>query len=436
MILIRNSRVMDPASQIDEIMDLLIRDGKIADMGKALSEEGCQRVIDAEGLVTGPGLIDVHVHFRDPGQTEKEDLFTGAAAAARGGYTTVVCMANTKPPVDCPEVLRQVLKKAEKAKIRVLQTSAVTKGLAGFELVDMAEMKACGAAGFTDDGFPLMDSGLAAEAMRQAYELSMSISLHEEDAAFIGTAGINEGLVSKSLGLKGAQALAENVMVARDCMLATELHARINIQHISSGRSVDMVRLAKSMGADLWAEATPHHLCLTEEDVIAYGALAKMNPPLRSKWDQNKIIEGLKDGTIQLIATDHAPHCREEKERGLIQAPSGIIGLETALALCITRLVRQGELSLMELLEKLTINPARFYRLSTGTVGKGKPADLVIFDPNQKWRVDHFLSKSSNSPFRDQNLYGKVKYTVCKGVVVYEDGAEEETSGRKREEAQ
>lgn len=424
MILIQNSRVMDPASQIDETMDLLIRDGKIADMGKALSGEGCERVVDAEGLVTGPGLIDVHVHFRDPGQTEKEDLFTGAAAAARGGYTTVVCMANTKPPVDCPEVLQQILKKAERAAIRVLQTSAVTKGLAGEELVDMEEMKACGAVGFTDDGLPLMNVRLAAEAMSLARELSMPISLHEEDAAFIETAGINEGPVSKRLGLKGAQALAENVMVARDCMMAAQLHARINMQHISSGRSVDMVRLAKSMGADVWAEATPHHLCLTEEAVLAHGALAKMNPPLRSKWDQNKIIEGLKDGTVQLIATDHAPHCREEKERGLTQAPSGIIGLETALALCITRLVRQGELSLMELLEKLTVNPARFYRLSTGTIAKGKPADLVIFNPDEQWRAGGFLSKSSNSPFQGQNLYGKVKYTVCRGVVVYEDCAE------------
>lgn len=421
MILIKNGRVMDPQSGFDQVTDLIIEDDKVKSIGDVKDESGFDQIIDATGMIVAPGLIDVHVHFRDPGLTYKEDICTGSAAAAAGGFTTVVCMANTAPTVDSVETLTDLLERAKALPIKMLQASAVSKGLKGEELVDFDAMKAAGAAGFTDDGIPLMDLNMLKTAMEKAKELDLPISLHEEDPAFIKAPGVNMGAVSEALGYGGASHLAEDVMVARDIMVAMETGATVDIQHISSGASVDLVRFAREHGADVVAEASPHHFSLTEEAVLEYGTNARMNPPLRTEADRMKIIEGLKDDVITIIATDHAPHSTEEKARGLEKAPSGIIGLETSLALGNMNLVDAGHLSMMKLLEKMTINPAKLYRLDAGIIQEGKAADIVIFDPEEEWVVKEFKSKASNSPFAGETLKGKVKYTICDGKIAYQE---------------
>ena len=421
MILIKNGRVVDPASGIDEALDVVLEDGRIKALGKFPKTEAYEEVIDAAGKIVAPGLVDIHVHFRDPGLTYKEDIVTGAAAAAAGGYTTVVCMANTKPVVDSVETLSDLRTRARELPVQVLNAAAVTKGLKGEELTDMRALRAAGAAGFTDDGIPIADTALLFEAMKRAKELDVPISLHEEDPALIASAGINQGAVSRQLGVGGAPALAEEALVARDCALALRAGARVNIQHLSSRVSVDIIRAMKGLGASVFAEVTPQHFSLTERAAVERGTLAKVNPPLREEADRYALIRGLKDGTIDFIATDHAPHSQEEKERDLNQAPSGMIGLETALALGITNLVRKGHLTMLQLLEKMTVNPARFYKLGCGTLKVGGPADMVIFDERERWTVEaeDFRSKSRNSPFLGMELYGRVHYTICGGRVVF-----------------
>jgi len=370
-----------------------------------------------------PGLIDTHVHFRDPGFPDKETIETGAAAAKKGGFTTVVMMANTSPAVDMPHLLTQNLSKGRKTGIRVLQAAAVTKGLRGEELTDMDALAAAGAVSFTDDGFPIMDEKLLFKAMKKAAELKIPISLHEEDPAFVEGQGINDGETARRLRLFGASALAEQVLIARDGALALEAGCPLVIQHISSARSVALVRAFKALGADIHAEAAPHHFSLTEEAVVKHGTYARMNPPLRTEADRQAVIEGLRDGTIDIIATDHAPHTAAEKSVPFDGAPSGIIGLETSLALGITNLVKTGRLTLLQLLAAMTSNPAKLYRLPGGTLAVGSPADLVIFDMDGAFVAGEggYASKSENTPFTGQRLFGRVKATVCGGKVVYED---------------
>lgn len=417
--LIKNGRIIDPASKRDEIADILIKDGLIKIIDKNINVHD-EIIIDAKNKIIAPGLIDVHVHFREPGFTYKEDILSGSKAAARGGFTTVVCMANTNPIVDNVETLNYINDLIKYSPINILQTGSVTKGFKGKEIVNMEKLIKFGAVGFTDDGLAIMDSSIVLSAMMEAKRLNVPISFHEEDPSLISNAGINEGIISEKLNIKGAPNLAEDVMVARDCLLALKTGALVNFQHISSGLSVDIIRWAKSRGANIVAEASPHHFSMTEEDVLVYNTNAKMNPPLRSEDDRMKIIEGLKDGTIDIIATDHAPHSSEEKDKEFAKAPSGIIGLETALAVGISYLVKNNHLTIGQLLEKLTTNPAKLYNLDIGLM-EGKKADLVIFDPDEKWTVSGFHSKSSNSPFLGQDLYGKVKYTICKGNLIYED---------------
>lgn len=416
MILIKNGRVMDPETGFDKVTDIVLSDGKIKSIGK-VEQIDYDQIIDAEGMTVAPGLIDVHVHFRDPGFTHKEDLETGSKAALHGGVTTVVCMANTKPVVDSAEILDDILKRAQEQPVRIIQTAAVSKGFKGKELVDMEELKAHGALGFTDDGLPLMDENVVRKAMETAAKLDVPISLHEEDPKYIKRPGVNAGKVADQLQYGGASDEAEAVMVERDCRLALETGASVDIQHISSAKAVDFVRDAKAKGAKVSAEASPHHFTLTEEDVLTYGPLAKMNPPLRTLKDRDRIIEGMKEGTIEIIATDHAPHSEEEKAAGLLKAPSGITGLETSLGLGITKLVREGHLTLMELLEKMTVNPAKLYHLEQGRIQEGKPADLVLFKEDEEYIVEKFYSKASNSPFKGWKLFGKIYYTVCRGNV-------------------
>ena len=387
--LIKNGFLIDPASDTERLVDLRITDGLIqtlADAGTLTPENG-EDELDAAGLMISPGLVDTHIHFRDPGFTYKEDLHTGSLAAAAGGFTSVICMANTSPVIDSVPVLKELMEREALEDIHIFQAAAA----------------------------------FLYKAMEEAKALDLPISLHEEDPAFIETNGINHGPVSDALGIYGSPSIAEESLVARDCLLALRSGAQVVIQHISSGQSVELVRTFKAMGANLHAEATPHHFTLTDEAVLKYGALAKMNPPLRTENDRLAIIEGLKDGTIDLIATDHAPHSTEEKSRPITQTPSGIIGLETSLALGITSLVRPGHLTLSQLIEKMTINPASLYHLPCGSVAEGKSADLVLFDPNEKWTPETYASKYSNSPFTGWELYGKVKYTICDGKIVYKD---------------
>lgn len=419
MILIKGGRVIDPEQGLEQVADVVLDGELIHAVGSFEDDGNYEMVIEAGNLVVAPGLVDVHVHFRDPGFTYKEDIQTGASAAAAGGFTTVVCMANTRPPVDNVETLRYVLEEGKKTGIHVLQAAAVSVGMKGRELTDMEALKAAGAVGFTDDGIPLMDENLLKQAMEEAARLQVPLSFHEENPAFVVNNGIHHGAVSEQLGLYGSPSLAEDSLVARDCMIALHTGASVSIQHMSSKNAVKMVKLAKELGAQVEAEVTPHHFTLTDEALLEHGALAKMNPPLRSEEDRQALIRGLQDGTIEIIATDHAPHSAEEKARELRTAPSGIIGLETALALGITELVNKGYLTTIELMKKMSLNPARFYHLDAGRLQTGAPADLVIFDEGETWTVEGYQSKSANSPFTGKSLQGKVKYTICGGKIVY-----------------
>lgn len=425
-ILIQNGTVIFPESaqmlrtDILTENDRIISIGKIS-IGKQKDSPGAEKVIDAAGCVVAPGLVDAHVHFRDPGFTYKEDIATGAEAAAKGGFTTVVLMANTKPVVDNAQTLAYVLNKGKTTGIHIESCTAITKGMKGRELVEMEALKEKGAVGYTDDGIPILDAGVVRAAMEEAKRLDMPLSFHEENPAFIVNNGIHHGKASAYYGVEGSPREAEIDLVARDLKLALETGAKVNIQHISAKEAVRLVREAKKQGGQIHAEATPHHFTLTEEAAIQYGTLAKMNPPLRTQEDRAAIIEGLRDGTIDLIATDHAPHSMEEKAKPMTEAPSGIIGLETSLALGITNLVKPGFLTLVELLQKMSYNPASLYRLNAGTLTEGGPADIVIFAPEEEWTVGSYASKSANSPFTGQTLYGKVKYTICAGNIVYED---------------
>lgn len=426
MLLIKNGRCIDGKNKIDKVCDLLIGDGKVIALEENLDAwfllENVE-VIDATGLIVTAGFIDSHVHLREPGFTYKEDILSGSIAAKKGGFTSIFALANTKPVVDCVEVLNGVLNKGNECDIHVYSAAAISKGFQGRELVDMEALKKHGAICFSDDGLPLKDVRFVRDAMTQAKALDCVLSFHEEDPIFIHQAGIHDGEVAQSMGILGASSLAENIMVARDCMLALDTGAKVCIQHISSKEAVALVRLAKGFGAHVVAEATPHHFSLNEEAVGIYGTLAKMNPPLRTLHDQQAIIEGLKDGTIEIIASDHAPHSKEEKERSFINAPSGIIGLETSLSLGIMNLVHKNHLSMMDYLVKMNYNVAKFYGLACGTIEVGATADIVIFDEHEKWTPNSFVSKSSNSPFLNQELCGKVKMTICDGRIVYKDVA-------------
>lgn len=422
MFVIKNVRILDPASATDMTGDIGIENGKIAAIG-TVETKAEDQVLDGKGLVAAPGLVDTHVHFRDPGLTYKEDICSGAHAAAAGGFTSVVCMANTKPVADNVDTVSYIVDKGKKTNIHIYATAAVTKAFDGKNLTDFRDLLKAGAVGFTDDGIPIKDAETVKAAMELAAELDVPISLHEEDPDLIERPGVNQGKVSEKLNYGGAPARSEYEMVRRDCELTLQTRAKTVIQHISSAESVEAVRQCWRRGGRIYGEVTPQHFSATEDLVLEKGALARVNPPLRTEADRQAIIEGLKDGTLNIIATDHAPHSREEKAKDIKDAPSGMIGLETSLALGITNLVKTGELELIDLLEKMTINPAMLYHLNAGRITEGGPADLVLFDPDKKWTVeDHFYSKANNSPFIGMELTGKVQYTICNGKIVYQAG--------------
>lgn len=428
MILIKNAYMIDPKSGREGRYDILTEGDRIARIEEKIEKPAGECiVIEAQGLLAAPGLVDVHVHFREPGRTDKEDIVTGAAAAAKGGFTTVVMMANTTPAIDNGQTLRQVLERGKKTGIHVLSCANVTMGMQGKELTSMEELAAQGAAGFTDDGKPLTDENLVRAAMERAAGLDKPISFHEEDPALIAQNGINRGKASRHFGLDGSPREAESRLVERDLELALETGAKINIQHISAKESVELVRQAKQRGGNIHAEATPHHFTLTEEALIQYGSLAKMNPPLREEEDRQAIIRGLADGTIDIIATDHAPHTAQEKAKPLTEAPSGIIGLETALSLGITELVEKKYLAMKQLLRLMSTNPAALYGLDAGYLAEGGPGDIILIDGEAETIPGQYASKACNTPFTGWKLKGRVVCTIASGQVVYGD----ELMGRK-----
>ena len=420
MKLIKNGRVIDPKSQFDALADILIDGQKIVAIGQDLTREDAE-IIDATGKIVAPGLIDIHVHFREPGQTHKEDIHTGSLAAARGGFTTVVMMANTNPTVSTVETLTEVLSSASRENIHVKSVATITDKFDGQTLTDFEALLKAGAVGFSDDGIPFTDAGQVRKAMQKAVDFDTILALHEEDPQLTGVLGINDGAVAHQCGVTGAPTVSEYSMVARDAMLALDTKARVYFQHLSAGESVDVVRFAKAMGARITAEVTPQHFSITEDAILTHGTNAKLNPPLRRTSDIEKLIIGLQDGTIDVIATDHAPHTHAEKDQEITKAPSGMTGLETSLSLGLTHLVAPGHLSVMALLEKMTSNPAQVLGVDAGYLAENGPADLVIFDADVTREVtDDFASKASNSPFVGDQLQGVIAYTICDGDIVYQ----------------
>lgn len=417
-LLLQNVRLIDPSQGLDKVANLLLEDGKIAGIGEHLSAEGA-KVVDGTGLVAAPGLVDMHVHLRDPGLTYKEDVYTGCRAAAAGGVTSLLAMPNTKPAMDTPETVRELLERAKTADAAVYTAACITKGLKGEELTDLAGLREAGAIALSDDGRPVVNTRRLLEALEQAPALGMVITAHCEDLYLAAGGLMNEGEVSRRLGVPGIPAAAEDCGTAREIAAAASIGAPIHICHVSTKGSVELIRDAKARGVKVTAETGPHYLLLTEEALEKRDADYRMNPPLRREEDRLALIEGLKDGTLDAIATDHAPHSPEEKA-DFMKAPNGSIGMETSLAATLTAL--EGELSLSEIVAKMSWNPARILNIPAGTLQVGAPADVVLFDPEKRWTVDEnaLHGKSKNTPFKGMTLKGKVAMTIFHGRVVYD----------------
>lgn len=417
---IKNGRVVDPAARRDGTGDVFAVDGRLVP-SLAAADRRRARVVEARGLVVCPGLVDIHVHFREPGQTHKESIQTGARAAAAGGFTTVVCMPNTSPPVDNAGTLQLVNAAAARAVVRVRPTACITVGMKGQQLAPHGSLKAAGAVALTDDGLCVQSNELMRRALEYARMFDLPVLDHCQDDSLTEKAVMNEGVVSTRLGLKGWPHAAEDIIVARDIILAHYSGAHIHLQHLSSALSVELVRRAKRDGVRVTAEATPHHLALTEEALATYDTDCKMNPPLRTEADRQAIIAGIKDGTIDCIATDHAPHAPDEKDREFDHAPNGILGLETALPVTLGVLVGEARLRLPRVVDLMTRRAADVLRLPAGTLAPGAPADVCVFDPSERWiyHADRGFSKSRNSPWDGRALTGRVRATVVGGKVVY-----------------
>lgn len=424
-ILVRGARIIDPSQQLDAVQDLYLRDGVIVACGRDLGTPDDARVIDAAGLVLAPGLVDVHVHLREPGQEERETIATGAASAAAGGFTAICAMPNTDPVIDNQGAVGFVKAKGDAAGFaRVFPIGCVTVGQRGEQLAEFGEMVAAGAVAVSDDGHPIMSSQMMRAALEYARTFGIPVADHCEDMPLAAGGAMHEGIVSLRLGLKGIPAAAEEIHVARDCILAELTGGHVHLCHMSTRGSVELIRRAKEKGLRVTAEAAPHHFTLTHERVGQYDTNAKMNPPLREDADRDAIREGLADGTLDCIATDHAPHHYDAKEREFDDAPNGIIGLETALSLGIRELVEGGVLTLPILIERMSCAPARLWNLPGGTLRHGGVADLVLFDPAATWTVapERLHSKSRNTPWAGETLPGVVRMTVVGGRVVYEAG--------------
>lgn len=422
-ILIKNGRVIDPASHLDKVVDIYLERGKFSRIGKNLKVSST-KTIDARGKLVFPGLIDMHTHLREPGREDEETIISGSKAAAHGGFTTICCMPNTEPPIDNAATVNYVVEESKRAYVNVLPIATITRGREGKELSEMAELKKCGAVGFSDDGSSVKNALLMRRALEYSLMLDVPLIPHCEDEDLAGGGSMNESYSSTKLGLKGIPPQAEEVVVFRDILLAELTGARIHIAHVSTKESVRHVLEAKKRGVRVSCEVTPHHFTLSEEVACSYDTNTKVNPPLRSPQDIRALKKALQDGTIEVIASDHAPHLSTEKEWEYEQAPFGMIGLETTLPLVMQELVEKKILSLSEAIAKLTINPARILGLNKGKISKGMIADLTIFDPKVKWQLkpEDIVSLSKNTPFLGWNFSGKVTHTIVGGKVVMEEG--------------
>ena len=424
--LIANARILDPSCEppVDFIGDILIEGDLIIKVGSNLAQtkiaQGAQH-IDASGLCAAPGFLDIHVHLRDPGFTHKEDIITGCKAAAAGGVTGVCCMPNTKPVTDSEEVLSYILDKAKDADARVYPIASITKGMLGQELNDIAALHACGAVAVSDDGRPVENGGMMLKALKEAYKAGVPVISHCEDLTIIDGGIINEGRISKELGVKGMDRASEDSITAREIVLAESSDTAIHIAHVSTKGSVQLIREAKARGVKVTCETAPHYMMMTDELLLSYNANFRMNPPLREQEDCEAIVEGVLDGTIDAIVTDHAPHAAEEKAN-FLKAPNGIVGLETSFAAACTVLVHQCGMSLLDLVKLMSTNPANLLRLPGGTLREGSLADIVLFDPDRSWTVDaeKLHSKSKNTPFDGLELTGRVVRTILGGKTVFE----------------
>lgn len=418
-LLIKNAHILDPEGKCSGDADILLDDGRITEIGTGLKGD---ETLDATGLTVAPGLVDIHVHFREPGQESKEDIASGSRAAACGGFTTVVTMANTQPRIDNAGMVEFVNRRArETACIHVHPAACATKGMLGAELTEMAELKDLGVVAVTDDGQDIASSAMMRRVLEYAGMVDLPYMAHCEDEDLAKGGAMNEGFTATRLGIPGIPKAAEEVRIDRNIRLAELANAHIHIQHVTTAGGIEIVRQAKKRGAKATCEVCPHHFALTDAAVETFNSNAKMNPPLREQHDIEGIIEGLKDGTVDCISTDHAPHTPTEKAVEFEFAPFGILGLETALALCITELVEPGHLTLARVIELLTVDAARICKLDCGTLREGGPADLVLFDPAEEWTVteESIASKSRNTPFVGRTLKGRVRYTICGGKIVY-----------------
>jgi dihydroorotase len=423
VLVLKDGRVVDPSQKLDATLDVMLVDGHVAKLGSRIPSPEHARVIDCAGLVVAPGLIDLHVHFREPGEEHKETIATGAAAAAAGGFTAVCAMPNTDPPIDDPAAVGFVAAEGRRAGLaRVYPVGCISVGRAGGRLALVGEMVEAGAVAITDDGNPVMNSGLMRMALEYAQAFGIPVADHPEDLGLAATGHMNEGLVATRLGLPGKPNAAEDIHIVRDLLLAELTGGHIHLQHVSTHFGVESIRQAKARGVRVTAEATPHHLVLTHEAVDGYRTEAKMNPPLRAAEDVAAVRAGLADGTLDTIATDHAPHHYDEKEAAFAEAPNGIVGLETALGLVLTRVVDEGVIDLSTAIERMSCAPARAFGLPGGTLGEGAPADVTVFDPEERWTVDptKFRSKSRNTPFAGWELRGRPRLTIVGGRVVFE----------------
>ena len=420
-ILIKNGRLINPSENLDKVMDIFVEDGIIKEKAESI-EKQADTVIDAVGCYVMPGLIDLHVHFRDPGLTYKEDIETGSKAAAKGGFTTVCCMPNTKPVVDNVETVKYIIEKGEKTGLtNVLPVGAVTKNMAGVEITDVEELKKAGICAISEDGKSVMNSGVYRKAMKNAAKANVPVLAHCEDINLVEGGVINLGDKSSELGVKGISNAVEDVIAMRDIRLAKETGATLHLCHCSTKDSVEMVKRAKEEGIKVTAEVCPHHFSMCSDDITSNDGNFKMNPPLRAREDMEALIKGLQDDIMDVISTDHAPHSAEEKAKDLEHAPFGIVGLETSVALTVTNLVKKGYLTPMQMAAKMSYNPAKVLGIPKGTLDEGKIADITIIDPDKEYTIDvnTFESKGKNTPFDGYKVSGEVEYTILNGKVVY-----------------
>ena len=420
-ILIKNGRVINPSENLDKVMDIFVEDGIIKEKAESI-EKQADTVIDAAGCYVMPGLIDLHVHFRDPGLTYKEDIETGSKAAAKGGFTTVCCMPNTKPVVDNVETVKYIIEKGEKTGLtNVLPVGAVTKNMAGVEITDVEELKKAGICAISEDGKSVMNSGVYRKAMKNAAKANVPVLAHCEDINLVEGGVINLGDKSSELGVKGISNAVEDVIAMRDIMLAKETGATLHLCHCSTKDSVEMVKRAKEEGIKVTAEVCPHHFSMCSDDITSNDGNFKMNPPLRAREDMEALIKGLQEDIMDVISTDHAPHSAEEKAKDLEHAPFGIVGLETSVALTVTNLVKKGYLTPMQMAAKMSYNPAKVLGIPKGTLDEGKIADITIINPDKEYTIDvnTFESKGKNTPFDGYKVSGEVEYTILNGKVVY-----------------